>query len=119
MLSITRGCDRAGRDSSASGAAMRNAGFLVSEKARVLRSGAERSRTVDFLNAIQALYQLSYGPALRGRELSKVAGGGKLKNATSCQRGSGTARAIHFMTALEIVRSPWGPGGSGSARRVR
>jgi hypothetical protein len=29
--------------------------------------GAERDRTVDLLNAIQALSQLSYGPTLLGR----------------------------------------------------
>jgi hypothetical protein len=32
--------------------------------------GAERDRTVDLLNAIQALYQLSYGPT--GRESAAI-----------------------------------------------
>jgi hypothetical protein len=31
----------------------------------VAGGGAKRGRTADLLNAIQALYQLSYGPALR------------------------------------------------------
>ena len=29
---------------------------------KVIPGGAKRNRTVDLLNAIQALYQLSYGP---------------------------------------------------------
>jgi hypothetical protein len=41
--------------------------------------GAERDRTVDLLNAIQALSQLSYGPARRTtkREIGERGAAGK------------------------------------------
>ena len=35
------------------------------------RGGAERSRTVDLLNAIQALSQLSYSPTNTGRQAAR------------------------------------------------
>ena len=38
------------------------AGFILSQRSRTKPGGAERDRTVDLLNAIQALSQLSYGP---------------------------------------------------------
>src|SRR2546430_16252092 len=39
--------------------------MLTSRMAREWQSGAEGSRTLDLLNAIQALSQLSYGPTRR------------------------------------------------------
>src|SRR4029450_4513387 len=39
----------------------------TSEGSELSLGGAERDRTVDLLNAIQALSQLSYGPTGRGR----------------------------------------------------
>ncbi len=38
------------------------AGFVPNQGLRTKPGGAERDRTVDLLNAIQALSQLSYGP---------------------------------------------------------
>src|SRR5437762_234707 len=46
--------------------------MLTSRMAREWQSGAEGSRTLDLLNAIQALSQLSYGPTGGKRAESRV-----------------------------------------------
>jgi hypothetical protein len=50
--------------------------------------GAERDRTVDLLNAIQALSQLSYGPTER-ESLARAAGGVKRGVAIGARGGRG------------------------------
>jgi hypothetical protein len=42
-----------------------NTDVTVGTKSFVFYGGAERDRTVDLLNAIQALSQLSYGPTFK------------------------------------------------------
>ena len=49
------------------------AGFVLAQGSRTKPGGADRDRTDDLLNAIQALSQLSYGPT--GRHFVAKGGG--------------------------------------------
>ena len=92
--------------------------------------GAEGNRTPDLLNAIQALYQLSYGPtggcghhlARMKRRIGVAAGGGKremLKNRSAARRCYMAPRNLHhfgFKMRLSII---WMVVSEGFSRWVR
>ncbi len=61
---------------------LRNRSFPAEIEVEVATGGAERDRTVDLLNAIQALSQLSYSPTREGA-----------KNSTAAERRESGTRA--------------------------
>src|SRR5262249_32188426 len=67
------------------------------------RGGAERDRTVDLLNAIQALYQLSYGPTGGGGAIFEAARRGSRIPADRAMDG-GRARTSRGATRVACVR---------------
>ena len=58
--------------------------------------GAERDRTVDLLNAIQALSQLSYSPTTEGAKIARGRAAVEREQTARSSLGSGcSTRAIH------------------------